>query len=231
MRSHRSTAFTTRKLGIATALGIAVGWFAAMSCGSSNNNGGGTPRGLPDGQATQDQVERGRYLVIAGGCSDCHSHGKDDPSDPMWLAGFVDGTPGQPFAIGPFKTYPANLTPDASTGIGGFTDRQIFNALRFGLTPDTAPDAEITSTTPGQGNFPANPHYLAPPMPWPAIRHLNDDDLWSIVSYLKHGIKAVNNAVPESDSPPDFWASSYTADAVGPADIPTYPAGSEQFTP
>jgi len=41
-----------------------------------------------------------------------------------------------------------------------------YNALKFGLDPGATPDAVITSTTPGTGNFPATPHYLAPPMPW-----------------------------------------------------------------
>jgi len=109
--------------------------------------------------------------------------------------------------------------------------RKIGRFLRFGLHPDEAPDAEITSTTPGQGNFPAEPHYLGPPMPWPAIRHMTDDDLWSVVAYLKHGIKAVNNAVPESDAPPDFWASAYLPEIIGPAVIPAYPASSEAFVP
>ncbi len=230
MRKHTRLAFHRRKFGTATALGVALGWFAAMSCGSSND-GSKTVAGIPTAPATEDQVARGRYLVIAGGCSDCHNRGKDDPADPNWLAGFLEGTPGQPFQIGPFKTYPKNLTPDVATGLGGVTDRQVFNSLRFGLHPDESPDAEITSTTPGEGNFPAEPHYLGPPMPWPAIRHLSDDDIWAVVAYLKHGIKAVSNAVPESDAPPDFWASAYTADLVGPAAIPAYPTSSEEFKP
>ena len=89
----------------------------------------------------------------------------------------------------------------------------------------------ITSTTPGQGNFPATPHYLAPPMPWPSFRHLSDSDLWAIVAYIEHGIKPVANTVPDSQGPPDFWASSYTDAAVGPANLPAYPVGNEQFSP
>jgi hypothetical protein len=149
----------------------------------------------------------------------------------MWLTGYTAGTPGQPFQIGPFKTYAANLTPDTSTGIGSFTDRQIYNAIRFGLDPHDTADLIITSSTPGQGNFPATPHYLAPPMPWPALRHLSDNDLWAIVSYLKHGLKANANAVPESDTPPDFWASSYTTVKVGPEFLGQFPTSQEQFSP
>jgi hypothetical protein len=187
--------------------------------------------GLPTGPATADQVLRGRLLVASSGCSDCHNRGPDNPDDPHWLAGYLPGTPGQPFQIGPFKTYPANLTPDPTTGIGKLSDRQIFNALRFGLDPEDTADVVITSTTPGQGNFPAAPHYLAPPMPWPSFRHKPDEDLWAIVAYLKHGLKPISNVVPDSEGPPDHWASSYTPDQIGPYPFPAYPAGSETFTP
>src|SRR5207244_4000873 len=101
--------------------------------------------GLPNGPATQEQVLRGRLLVVASACASCHNGGKNDPSDPKWLANY------ETFQIGPFKTYAANLTPDAATGIGMQTDRQIFNALRYGLDPKETPDVVITSNIPGQG--------------------------------------------------------------------------------
>src|SRR5579884_2380936 len=128
-------------------------------------------------------------------------------------------------------TYPANLTPDVTTGVGMYTDRQIFNAIRFGLDPAKTPDMVITSSAPGQGNFPATPFYLAPPMPWPAFRNFSDANLWAIVAYLKHGIKPVSNMVPASGGPPDHWASSYTTDKTGPFPEPAYPAGNEAFQP
>jgi mono/diheme cytochrome c family protein len=202
-------------------------------CGSDNGSSG-----LPAGKATLEQVIRGRAIVTSFGCIDCHNRGKNDPSDPNWLAGYIGAAGGQgpgTFNIGPFQTYAANLTPDTNTGIGTPTERQIFNALRFGLDPMDTPDVVITSTTPGQGNFPATPHYLAPPMPWYSIRNMSDDDLWAIVAYLKHGIKAVANTVPDSQGPPDFWAGSYTPGKIGPNPLPPYPttgsAGNEQFQP
>jgi hypothetical protein len=89
----------------------------------------------------------------------------------------------------------------------------------------------ITSNVPGQGNFPATPHYLAPPMPWPSFRHLPDDTLWAIIAYVKHGIKPVTNKVTDSQGPPDFWADSYTPGLIGPFPLPAYPAGNEEFLP
>jgi hypothetical protein len=55
---------------------------------------------------------------------------------------------------------PPNLTPDIATGIGRYSDRQVFNALRFGQRLRDAPDRELTSRVPGQGNFPAQPPSL-----------------------------------------------------------------------
>ena len=130
--------------------------------------------------------------------------------------------------IGPFKTRVRNITPDNTTGIGRFTERQIFNALRYGLRPGETPDVEITSTIPGQGNFPANPKYLAPPMPWPTWRHMPDADLWAIAAYLKNGLKPVSNKVQDSEGPPDFWRSEYTVEKIGPYPAPAFPTANEK---
>ncbi len=212
--------------GVTAALGVSV----LAGCGGGGSSSSSSSAGLPTAKATQSQVARGRALFTTMGCSDCHSQGINDPASPLWMAGYVKGGPNGVFQIGPFATHAANLTPDVATGLGGSTDLQVYNALKWGLTPDT-PEAVITSNVPGQGNFPAQPHYLAPPMPWNSTRHLADADLWSLVAYVKHGIKPVVNVVSASEGPPDFWASSYTSDKVGPYPLPAYPAASEQFTP
>lgn len=225
---RRSATSSSRIAPFYMALSAGAVLAAAFGCSSS---GGEVANPVPlNPKATLAQVQQGRALVIGMGCADCHNGGKHDPSDPNWLSGYHAGTPGQPFQIGPFKTYPANLTPHA-TGLKDHSDRQIFNALRYGLDPEVTPSVIITSTTPGAGNFPAAPQYLAPPMPWTAYRHLSDDQLWAIVAYIKHGIKPVDNTVPSSEAPPDFWASSYADAIVGPKDAPAYPAGNEEFTP
>ena len=179
-------------------------------------------------------VERGRLLVLRHACSECHG-GNDNPAAEGWLAGMRG--PEQEFTIGPcafkpdaqpcWKTRARNLTPDNTTGLGRFSERQIFNALRYGLRPGETPDAEITSTTPGQGNFPAVPKYLAPPMPWPAWRHMSDQQLWDIAAYLKRGLKPVTNKVPDSEGPPDFWASSYTVEKIGSYPAVAFPTANE----
>lgn len=185
-------------------------------------------------RAQDDAVRRGRELVINHDCNGCH--GGIDPSSPEWLAGArtqadefpIGACATQPGAQPCFHTRPRNLTPDNATGTGRFTERQIFNALRYGLRPEDTPDVQITSTTPGQGNFPLHPHYLAPPMPWPGFRHMSDQELMAIAAYLKHGVKPASHRVPESEGPPDFWASAYTPDKIGVYPSPPFPAASEQ---
>jgi mono/diheme cytochrome c family protein len=189
----------------------------------------------PDGSVTTEEVFQGRQLVMQSNCGFCHNRGnnaaRNDPGDPLWLAGLAPGAP--PFVeLGKFKTSPRNLTPDNTTGLGRFSRRQLFNALRYGLRPGETPDLEITSATPGEGNFPVDPKYLAPPMPWPSFRHMTDEQLWAITAYLKHGIKPVSNKVPDSEGPPDFWASEYTlGNLFGPYPLAAFPMNSEELKP
>jgi len=191
----------------------------------------------PD-KAKQDkaaQIARGRQVIIQQDCGGCHGGGSD-PSAKGWLAGVM--SPDMEFKIGPcyvdpaakpcFTTRPKNLTPDNANGTGRFTERQIFNALRYGLRPEETPDAEISGTTPGKGNFPLHPHYLAPPMPWMAWRHMPDADLWAIAAYLKNGVKPNPNKVMDSEGPPDFWASAMTVDKIGPYPAKPFPTENER---
>lgn len=180
-------------------------------------------------EARSEQVLRGRVLVMNHGCGDCHG-GFGNPAAPNWLSGWRETSPPgtQDYQVGPFHTYARNLTPDNTTGMGRFSERQIFNALRYGLRPGETPDVEITSTTPGEGNFPARPKYLAIPMPWQSFRYMSDQELWDIAAYLKHGLKPVTNKVPDSEGPPDFWASEYTEDKIGTYPPPAFPTANEK---
>ena len=186
-------------------------------------------------QTARQQILLGRAKVIEHDCGGCHGGGTD-PSAAGWLSG-VRG-PEQEFKIGPcavtpgaqpcFTTRPKNLTPDNTTGLGRFSERQIFNSLRYGLRPEETADVEIKGIVPGQGNFPMNPHYLAPPMPWPAWRHMPDKELWAIAAYLKRGLKPVSNKVADSEGPPDFWASAYSPKEIGPMPAVPYPTANER---
>jgi hypothetical protein len=221
--------FTVRRV-------VTAGLFLGMAaCQSRTADVDGSGNG-PMLSTLMDTIQFGRALAISHGCGDCHGGGPN-PSAPMWLVGFRAGTedtlfwPAKiPTPGGMLLTLPRNLTPDNETGLGRFTERQIFNALRYGLRPGETPDVDITSSTPGEGNFPAAPKYLAPPMPWPAFRHMPDVELRAIVVYLKRGLKAQTNRVEPSDGPPDFWAGMY-AQIAGPYPAAAYPTAQELTPP
>lgn len=115
------------------------------------------------GAADDPDVERGRYLVQIMDCGGCHTRGiflgKPDPA--LFLAGSEVGfhLPG----LG--VVYPPNLTPDAETGLGTWSDDDIIRAVRTGERPDG--------------------RILAPVMPWRSYAALNDDDARALVAYLK----------------------------------------------
>jgi len=144
---------------------------------------------------------RGKYLVMAMGCNDCHTpwHVTADGPEPDWtrmLSGhpqdevMLEPTlhPGQWAAAptntafrGPWGTsYTANLTPDP-TGLGTWTEDMFVRAIRTGRHM-------------GQ----ARP--ILPPMPWPMIRNLDDDDLKSIFAFLRT-LPPIQNRVPEPLAP------------------------------
>jgi hypothetical protein len=192
--------------------------------------------GADDGPMTAaDTIALGRTVVMSSGCGDCHG-GSQNPSAPNYLVGWRENSEDTLFAAafriptpaGVFQTRPRNLTPDNETGTGRFTERQIFNAIRYGLRPGETPDVDITGTTPGQGNYPENPKYLAPPMPWPAFRFKSDLEIKAIAAYLKRGLKPQTNKVEPSEGPPDFWAGLYQMfGAIGAATQPAFPSERE----
>src|SRR6185503_20890329 len=89
-----------------------------------------------------DTIAFGRASVLSHGCGDCHGGG-DMPNAPNFLVGWREGTEDTLFAgafriptpMGVFQTRPRNLTPDNEPGMGRFSERQIYNALKFGLRP------------------------------------------------------------------------------------------------
>ena len=213
-------------LGLPILLVVAV-WFSAFAGrgGETGARAVSERSGRSDKQL-QQQILAGRQLVVSHACGECHGGG-DNPAAPYWLDGLRD-TILQQFRIGPFVTRAKNLTPDVATGTGSFTERQLFNALRYGLRPEETPDVEITSNVPGQGNFPLHPHYLAVPMPWPSWRNMSDAELRAIAAYLKNGLKPVSHKVQDSDGPPDFWAGEYTVAKIGPYPVAPYPTANEK---
>jgi mono/diheme cytochrome c family protein len=111
------------------------------------------PTGAPAELKSASLVERGEYLTRAADCAVCHTA--------------KDGTPfagGLAFVL-PFGTiYSTNITPDAETGIGSYTDADFLNAVHKGI---------------GRGNT-----KLYPAMPYTSYTYMSDADALAIKAYL-----------------------------------------------
>ncbi len=75
-----------------------------------------------------DRVARGAYLALAGNCRGCHT----DRGGADYAGGRVIATP-----FGEFRA--PNLTPDAATGIGRWSEDDFWRAMHEGRRPDGAP--------------------------------------------------------------------------------------------
>jgi mono/diheme cytochrome c family protein len=132
-------------------------------------------------ERTPARLERGRYLVTSAqaACIICHSPldasgGELKVKDGMMLAGRNWEPDGAPFVTAP------NLTSDPETGIGARTDDQIARAIREGISHD------------GRALFPI--------MPYQKFRNMSDEDLASIVVYLR-SVPPIKNPMPPTNVP------------------------------
>ena len=146
-------------VAVAAALGAVV-WmatgpgplaFARTSAGQAY--AGPSPTGAPPELARADILTRGRYLTQAADCESCHT-----------------APGGRPFAGGrairtAFGTlYSSNITPDAQTGIGAWSDSDFLRAVHQGIGKD------------GRRLYPA--------FPYDAYAHMADADALAIKSFL-----------------------------------------------
>ena len=120
----------------------------------------------------QTSVERGSYLVNSVlTCGNCHT--PRGPGGIYDMSRQLSGGP-QTWDEETFKVKGANITPDAETGIGRWSDADIKRALLTGIRP--------------------NGTQLAPMMPYGFYKVLTAADTDAIVAYLK-SVPAVRNAV------------------------------------
>lgn len=117
---------------------------------------------------------RGEYIVRnVAVCGGCHAadpkHDVDGP-----LSG---GTEFRDWRIGIARA--SNLTPDAETGIGSWSDAEIVRAIRNGQRKDG--------------------RLLAPVMPYEWFHEMSDDDALSVARYLK-SLAPVRHEVTQSPS-------------------------------
>lgn len=126
---------------------------------------------------TADKVAYGQYMFNAAACGDCHTkQEKGQKIAGMELAGgfeFMLPSGG--------KAISANLTPDAETGLGNWSEQQFIQAFkRFANAPDALAHVE-------QGSFNTV-------MPWSMYAGLTETDLSAIYAYLRT-VKPISNKV------------------------------------
>jgi mono/diheme cytochrome c family protein len=137
-------------------------------------------------EATNDETElaRGAYLVNGiVACGNCHTPRNADATanENLRLAG------GFLIEESEFRAYAPNITQDLETGIGGWSDEEIMQAIREGVRPDG--------------------RVIGPPMPILSYRNMSDSDVRAIVAYLRT-VDPVRNIVPQSEYNfplPDSW--------------------------
>ena len=84
---------------------------------------GANPTGVPASLAQADLVTRGEYLTRAADCEACHTV----PGGKHFAGGLAFKLP----MIG--TLYSTNITPDAETGIGNWSDDEFVRALHDGV--------------------------------------------------------------------------------------------------
>ncbi len=131
-------------------------------------------------QATPQRLKRGEYLVEhVSLCYGCHTSfdakGKDMPQllEAKGAGQVLTDESG-------FRVVAPNITPDPETGIGRWTDDELARAIREGIGRD------------GRTLFPM--------MPYQNFRHMSDEDLASVIVYLR-AQPAAHNQLPPTHVP------------------------------
>ena len=152
----------------------------------------------PDLGSSRDSavIARGEYLVRGPAhCSGCHVSSNQELAR-VEAGELLPMKGGLVMFDGPLgRLVTANLTPDSVTGIGRYSDRQLFRMLRHNIKPDG-----MTS--------------LAPIMPFHGMA---DEDLVAVVSYLRSR-PPVRNAVP----PAQYTTFGKTIRTIAPAFRPQF---------
>ena len=115
-------------------------------------------------------IAQGQYLARAGDCAACHTAPDGKP--------FAGGLPIQtPFG----KVFTSNITPDAQTGIGGWSEQDFARLMRTGVLPSGGA--------------------VLPAMPYPSYARISDADMKALYAYFTQGVQPVAQANTPSTIP------------------------------
>lgn len=127
-------------------------------------------------ESTPERLARGKQLFE--GCAGCHSPHDWKPHDPTVLPGMLGAGMVMPIKELPGRIVAPNLTPDPETGSGKWTDDQFARAIREGIGHD------------GRALFPL--------MPYPHFRAMPDEDVASLVVFIR-SLPPVHNPLPKTE--------------------------------
>jgi hypothetical protein len=152
---------------VVSVLGALVLSAVAVACSSN----GGTLQGTGGTSGGTASVSAGETAVTTRGCPRCHNS-----ADGAFMAGQAAPLAGYSTGV---ELYGPNLTPDAETGVGDWSDNQLVLAIREGI------DNESMNLCPQMQHY----------------KTMGDDEANSIVAFLRT-IPAVKNKAPGSICPP-----------------------------
>jgi thiosulfate dehydrogenase len=112
------------------------------------------------GPADAEQIARGRYVAQLGDCVACHT----ETGGAVMAGGRALETP-----MG--TIWSTNITPDRTTGIGGWSFGAFDRAMRKGVAADG--------------------HNLYPAMPYPSYAKISEADMKALYAYLMKGLEPV----------------------------------------
>jgi len=130
-------------------------------------------------ERTPQRLARGKYLATGvADCTGCHSIRDWKPHGAPLIPG--NEFSGQDFPLPglPGRVVASNLTPDVETGAGAWSDEQLARAIREGIGHD------------GRVIFPI--------MPYSAYKNMSDEDLASVVIYLR-SLPPIRHPLPRTE--------------------------------
>jgi mono/diheme cytochrome c family protein len=154
-------------------------------------------------ESTPQRLARGKYLVDGViGCFGCHTDADwSKPGAPPMAgregSGHVFSDQDLPWLVAP------NITSDKETGAGNWSDDMLARAIREGIGHD------------GRTLFPL--------MPYPQYREMSDEDLASVIVYLRT-TPAVRSQLPVTKLP--FTLNFFIQNVPEPIEKPVPPADS-----
>jgi len=129
-------------------------------------------------QSTPARLERGKYIANSMGCLYCHSPHDWSKRDHPIPSGMEGAGQQLPYTDLPGRVIAPNLTPDKETGAGNWSDDAMARAIREGIGSDD--------------------RTLFPIMPYVHYRTMPDEDLASVVVYLR-SLAPVRNQLPKTE--------------------------------